>query len=113
MQSVNEYLETVSQEQLTEYNRVRNIVYKIVPEASETMAYGIPTFKYKDKNLIHFGAFKDHVSIFPGANAIELLREKLSSYKLSKGTIQYSTTAPIPEVLILALLKICISEIDT
>lgn len=111
MQTVNEYLEHVSPDQMREYARVRSVVCELIPDATETMSYGVPTFKYKGKNLLHFGAFREHVSIFPGPAAIEAKQEKLSDYKLSKGTIRYSTNRPIPEDLIIELLQIRVSEI--
>ena len=111
MQPIEKYLGFISTEQRTEFERIKTIVRKVVPDATETMAYGIPTFKYKGKNLLHFGAFKDHVSIFPGPKAIEILEDKLSVYKLSKGTIQYSATKPIPDDIVIELIKISISDI--
>ena len=112
MQTVSEYLEHVTPEQVREYERIRKIVHKLVPDTTETMAYGVPTFTYKGKNLLHFGAFKNHMSIFPGSHAIEELQEELRDYKTSRGTIQFTDDKLIPEALIVKLLTVGLADID-
>lgn len=99
MQTVQEYLANVTPSQKAEYNRLLKVVKKLVPDIEETISYGIPTFKYKGKYVLYFGAFKDHVSIFPGGN-VEIFKDKLSKYKLSKGTIQYDEKDPVSEDII-------------
>lgn len=94
MSTVAEYLENVTPPQKAEYERIRKIVKQAAPEAEEVISYGIPTFKYKGKYLIYFGAFKNHMSVFPGA-PLEL-KKKLKGYKLLKGTIQFTEEKPLP-----------------
>ena len=66
---------------------VRRLVLELVPEAELSISYGIPTFKPKGRNLVHFGAFKDHWSFFPGPSVIEAFKGRLSAYKMSKGPV--------------------------
>ena len=105
MQTVDEYFITATESQVTEYKRVKSIVKNIVPEIEETISYGIPTFKYKGKYVLYFGAFKDHVSLFPGSQLIEEIKDKLTNFKVSKGTIQYSEKEPVPETIIRQLVQ--------
>lgn len=51
-------------------------------------------------NVIHFAAFKKHISIFPGGEATEVFAERLAGYKTSKGTIQFPLNKPIDYQLI-------------
>lgn len=44
--------------------QLRALITATAPSAEEAMRYGIPTFRYLKKNLVHFGGFKDHVSFF-------------------------------------------------
>ena len=53
-------------------------------------------------------AFKDHMSIFPGAAPVEELKQKLTEYKTSKGTIQFTMDRPIPDQLLQEILDLCI-----
>jgi uncharacterized protein YdhG (YjbR/CyaY superfamily) len=97
--TVEEYLKSTTPSQQAEYKRIQKIVRSLVPDIEEIISYGIPTFKYKGKYVLYYGAFKDHVSIFPGGN-VETLKDKLGKYKISKGTIQYDEKDPISEEII-------------
>ena len=79
--------------------KVRATIRNSVPEAEEAISYGIPTFKLKG-NLVHFAGYKNHIGFYPGAAGIETFKEKLSEYKLSKGTVQFPIDKPIPFNLI-------------
>lgn len=98
MSAIDEYLAAnATPAQKARLERVRDIVKQIVPESEETISYGVPTLKYKKKNLIHFGAFKDHMSIFPASD--EMIKEigELAKFRTSKGTLQFTEDNPIPE----------------
>ena len=112
MTAIDEYLKNVEEPQTSELEKIREIIKQIVPDTEETMSYGIPTIKYKGKNLIHFAAFKNHMSLFPGPKVIKLLGKKLDTFKISKGTIQFTKDSPIPESLIARMVKIRLDEID-
>ncbi len=72
-------------------------VKDIIPEAQEVITYGMPGFKYHNKYLLAFACFKNHLSLFPGSEVIEKYHDKLSGWKTSKGTIQFSVDHPIPD----------------
>lgn len=67
----------------------------------------MPTY-WKNRNLIQFAAFKNHIGRYPGAAAVEAFADQLKEYRTSKGTIQIFLFADIPQLLVgrLALLKI-------
>jgi uncharacterized protein YdhG (YjbR/CyaY superfamily) len=83
---------------------IRTLVKKAVPEAEEVISYGMPAFKYHGM-LVYYAAFKDHYSLFPMTKALEAFAPKLTRYKTSKGTIQFSYTEKFPEQLITAIVK--------
>jgi uncharacterized protein YdhG (YjbR/CyaY superfamily) len=78
---------------------IREAVKKIAPEAAEKIGYGIPTFTLEG-NLVHFAAFKQHISFFPGSSGIEAFKTDLAGYTTSKGTVQFPINQPIPVSLI-------------
>lgn len=79
--------------------RVREAIGSAAPEAVEKIAWRMPTF-WQSENLIHFAAFKEHISIFPGGEAVGVFAKRLSGYKTSKGTIQFPLNKPIDDQLI-------------
>lgn len=88
---------------------LRKIIQATVPEAREKMSYAMPTF-YLNKNLIHFAAYKQHIGIYPGPEAIEYFKEKLQKYKTSKGAIQFPLGKPFPVKLIQQILRFCVKQ---
>lgn len=106
------YLNSVTKPQKTELKRLQNIIAKTVPEAIEVISYGMPGYKYKGKYLITFGAFKNHLSVFPGSHAIDALQKELSEYKQSKGTVQFTIDKPLPESLIKQIVEIRKADIE-
>ena len=79
--------------------QIRETIRTAAPEATEKMAWQMPTF-WQGENLIHFAAFKKHISIFPGAEAVSVFADYLTEYKAAKGTIQFPLDKPIPYDLI-------------
>jgi uncharacterized protein YdhG (YjbR/CyaY superfamily) len=92
---------------------IRQLVQQYVPDAEESISYGMPTFKYNKKALIYFAAFKDHLSIFPTSTPVEALEEKLRGYATAKGTIHFTLDNPLPDALIKEILDARLAEIRT
>lgn len=113
MNLIDNYLKDVTPSQKEALVRIRTIIKETVPSAEEVFSWGMPTYKYNGKNLIHFAAFKEHMSLFPGALPdTKEMQEKLKTYKTSKGTIQFTEENPLPESLIKELIQNRIDEID-
>ena len=58
------------------------------PDAIEKISYQMPTY-WQGQNLIHFAAQKNHLGIYPGAEAMVHFAPRLARYKTSKGAIQF------------------------
>ncbi len=112
MNEVDKYLSGLNKEQQTELSRIRGKVNNLVPEATEGIGYGMPVFKYKTKYLIGYCGFKNHMSIFPGAEAVEALEDKLVDYQTSKGTIQFTLEKPLSDDLVTKVVEYCKDRID-
>jgi uncharacterized protein YdhG (YjbR/CyaY superfamily) len=90
-------------------SRLRDVYAAIksaLPGATEKISYQMPTFRCK-RNLIHFAAFKKHIGIYPGAEAIAHFAGRLIGYKTSKGTIQFPHDKPLPFELIAEIAAWC------
>ncbi len=112
MTVIDEYLQALSTPEQEALQRIRDLVHDIPGDVDEVIGYGIPTFKYKKKNLLHMSAFKDHLSIFPGAEVVGLLAEDLKGFKTSKGTVQFTLDHPIPEPLLKEIIQLRVAAID-
>ena len=87
------------------------MIRKAAPDAEEAIRYGIPTFRQDGNNLVHFAAFKDHLSFFPTSSGVAKFQKELSSYKLSKGTIQFPLDKPVPYDLVERITRFRAGEI--
>jgi uncharacterized protein YdhG (YjbR/CyaY superfamily) len=112
MSVIEDYLKNVDEPKKSELARVSALIAKAVPDAVEVITYGMPGYKYKDKYLISFGAFKNHMSIFPGANATTELEKELAAYRQSKGTLQFTIEKPLSDDVITKLALLCKARID-
>ena len=90
-------------------NELRAAILEIVPNATEKIAYGIPTF-YVKGNLVHFAAYKSHIGFYPASSGIDAFREELAPYKLSRGTVQFPLDKPLPMELIRRIVKYRLAE---
>jgi uncharacterized protein YdhG (YjbR/CyaY superfamily) len=98
--TIDEYIASFPPEVQEKLQAIRNSIHKAAPDAEEAIRYGIPTFRQNGSNLVHFAAFKDHLSFFPTSSGVARFQEELSSYKLSKGTIQFPLNDPVPYDLV-------------
>jgi uncharacterized protein YdhG (YjbR/CyaY superfamily) len=91
--------------------KMRAAIRSVVPrEATETISYRIPAFKYKEV-LVWFAAFSDHCSLFPKAAVIEALKKELQGFSTSKGTIHFPLNRPLPLALIKRIVKARVAQL--
>jgi uncharacterized protein YdhG (YjbR/CyaY superfamily) len=112
MSTVDEYLKSITPSQKAEFERIRRIVKRLAPEAAESISYGIPTFKVDHRPLIYFGAFKNHLSLFPASDTMLEQISELSKYRASKGTLRYTEQDLIPENVIERILHFRLAEMS-
>ena len=95
-----------TQEKLRE---IRNIIKLMAPDATEKIAYRMPTF-YMHGNLVHFAGYKGHIGFYPTPSGIESFREELDRYKNAKGSVQFPLDEPLPADLIRRMVKSRVEE---
>ena len=85
-------------------------ILKVVPTATEAIKYGLPTFVLEGRNLVHFGAFKRHVSFFPTSSPIRQFRDKLTPYQTARGTVQFPLGSKLPLGLMRRMVQFRVAE---
>lgn len=103
-ETVDEYLSEFSSPVLEKLRQLRAIIHATAPEATEKIAYAIPTFYYKG-NLVHFGGYKNHIGFYTGSHAAKAFESELADYSVSKGTIRFPHHQALPEALIQKIVK--------
>lgn len=106
MSSFDDYLASVPDAQKAELERIRRFVRRTVPEAEEATSYGMPAFKYRQRPLLGFRASKNHLSVFPfSPEAVDAARDALAGFNLSRGTVRFTSSKPIPDAALEQLLS--------
>lgn len=107
--NIDEYLAGYPEDIREILQKIRAVIHAAAPQAQETISYQIPTFTLKG-NLVHFAAFKNHISFFPASSGVEKFKSELAGYKTSKGTIQFPLGQPIPYDLIRRIVLFRVEE---
>jgi uncharacterized protein YdhG (YjbR/CyaY superfamily) len=102
--TIDEYIAGFPKDVQAILQKIRMTIRKAAPEAEEAIKYQIPTFTLKG-NLVHFGAYKNHIGFYPAPRAIEEFKKELSAYEGSKGTVRFPFDKPIPYALITRIVK--------
>ncbi len=93
---VDKYIATFPEEVQYKLEEFRLFLKNLLPHATESINYGIPTYKVAEQNLVHFGGFKSHLGFYPGAAVMEIFETDLSDYKSAKGSVQFPYNKAIP-----------------
>ncbi|MCL4489229.1 MAG: DUF1801 domain-containing protein [Chloroflexi bacterium] len=84
--------------------KIRRTIRKAVPDAEETIKYGMPTFTLNG-NLVFFAAFQKHIGFYPAPTGVEEFEKDLSAYEQGTGSVQFPLDQPIPYPLITKIVK--------
>ena len=110
---VDDYFESLDPDTRAAFERIRSLALEIVPDAEQGTSYGMAALRYKEKPLLGFAAAKRHLSVFPfSPGAVDEVRDRLSGFDLSKGTIRFSIDKPLADDVISDLVRFRMAEID-
>ena len=110
-EAVAAYLDAAAEPARSRLRALAEVVREEAPEAVERMAYGLPTW-HQGENLVHLGAFKEHVGIYPGAAAIVAFEADLTAFKTSKGAIQVAHNMALPTDLLRRIVRWRMEQVE-
>lgn len=109
MNLIETYIENTPKERHEKLNQLYHLIQQLAPEATEKIAYGMPTF-YLKGNLVHFANAKKHIGFYPTPSAIRAFATELMPYKTSKGAVQLPIDSDLPIELIEKMVRFRIKE---
>lgn len=98
--TIDDYLAAQPTDAADAIEEIRLRVHRIVPEATEAIRYGMPTFMLGDRYLVYLGAWKHHIAMYSIPPFDEPLQSAVSGYRAAKDTLQFPFSRPIPFDLI-------------
>src|SRR5690606_9456409 len=99
------YLKSFSGEGRKALETVRTTIREAIPDAEESISYGIPVYLINGTYAVYFAGFKNHISLYPVLSGSESFMKKVLPYRAGKGTLRFSLKDPLPLALIAAVAK--------
>jgi uncharacterized protein YdhG (YjbR/CyaY superfamily) len=96
---VDAYIKSFAPEVQEILQKIRALVKKHTPNATEGISYGIPTF-YQKRTFFHYAAFKNHFSLFPPVSGDAELLQSIKPYANKKNNLLFKYKNDIPYDLI-------------
>lgn len=96
--SVDGYIERCRPEVQAVLREIQATIRRAAPKATERLSYNMPTF-FLGRVLVHYGAFKGHIGLFPPVREPEL-QDRIAPYRGEKGNLRFPLDQPIPYDLI-------------
>jgi uncharacterized protein YdhG (YjbR/CyaY superfamily) len=103
------YLKAIRPDQRKALEKLRQDIHAAASSAEECISYGIPSFRWKGKLLVGFGAAKTHCAFYPGS-IVRDFADELSGYDTAKGTIRFQPNQPLPKKLVKKIVKARIAQ---
>lgn len=108
-ENIDEYIAAFPKGTQKILEKLRAVIKKAAPGATETISYQIPTFRL-GINLVHFAGWKNHIGFYPGAAGIEIFKDDLANYEVTKGTVKFPIDQPLPIDLISRIVKFRVKQ---
>jgi len=105
-QSVDDYIASQPEAVRGILERVRSTIRRALPGAEETISYRIPAYKLPNGAVLYFAGWKRHYSLYPaGERLVAAFKDELAPFEISKGTIRFPLSQPVPVKLIGGIAK--------
>ena len=116
MGTVDDYLDELAPDDREVITRVYALARSVVPEAEQGKGYGMPALVYRGKPLISVMRAKKHIGIYPfSPDAVAAVSggvQAVAESGLDKGTIRFQPAHPLPDEVVLALVRFRRNQID-
>lgn len=93
--------------------QMRAAIQESVPQAEESISYGMPAYKLNKKPLVYFAGYKGHVGFYATPTGHEAFKDELSPYKQGKGSVQFPLNEPLPLDLVKRIVAFRVARVTT
>jgi uncharacterized protein YdhG (YjbR/CyaY superfamily) len=110
---VDDYLAKLPPQQGAALDRLRRQLDRLLPDADETISYGMPAFKIGDRAVVWFAGWKGHCSIYPLTDSfLRSHADALKGFRRTKGSIHFRADAPLPEDVVEELVRARLADLE-
>ena len=76
---------------------IRLTALDVFQDVEEKIYHGIPTFMKNNKDILNYGAYKNHITIYIGYEWVYFLKEQYPQYEYTKAAIKFPNNNPFPD----------------
>ena len=109
LETIDEYILNQPEKAQPLLKEINETIQAAIPDTMEKISWSMPTY-WKKRNLIQFAAFKNHVGLYPGPEAVEKFADRLTGYQTQKGTIRLPYDQPLDRELVAEIAVWCEKE---
>jgi uncharacterized protein YdhG (YjbR/CyaY superfamily) len=88
----------------------RALILGAAPGITETVRYQMPCFLLGGEYLVHFGAWKHHIGLYPIPSLDTDLEAEIAPYRSAKDTVRFRYRDPVPWALVERLVAELVSR---
>jgi uncharacterized protein YdhG (YjbR/CyaY superfamily) len=112
--TIDEFLAGLPSDQGRALSQLRARLRQLVPDADESINYGVPALKLDGRPFVSFGASRTHCSFYVQSPAVLApFADELTAagYRLSAGTIGFTPDRPIPDTTLQRIVAARLAEV--
>ncbi len=110
---IDTYLAKLPPAQRALLEQVRGVIARVLPDAVETISYGMPTFKLHGRGVMSYAAWKAHCSLYPLTDTfLKEHEEALKGYGRTKGSVHFTPEHPLPDVVLENLVRARVADLE-
>lgn len=98
--SIDEYLAGFDGEVRARLDRVRAAIHSVLPDAEESIKYGMPAITIRGRHHVYFAAWKNHIGFYPVYRSDDPIEAELAPYRDAKDTLRFPYTQEQPDELV-------------
>jgi uncharacterized protein YdhG (YjbR/CyaY superfamily) len=98
--NVDEYLADFAPEHRAVLQSIREAIHRGVPDADETIRYGMPAVLLGGRYAIHFAGWKKHIGLYPVPRFDAALENEVAPHRSEKDSVTFPWSDPVPLDLI-------------
>jgi len=95
IETIDEYLAPFPEEVRAILQQVHQALRRAMPDATESIRYGMPALMLQGRYGIHFAGWKSHVGLYPVPVLSEELERDVAPYRSAKDTVRFRYARPV------------------
>jgi uncharacterized protein YdhG (YjbR/CyaY superfamily) len=110
---IDKFFKSVDEPKRSTLEEMRRRILEVVPDAEQTIKYGMPAFLKDGWCFVCIAPFKNHINWSPYSSGVfPHLDKELEGYVVSKGSMQFAIDKPLPKTLVKKLIRVRLAEIE-